>query len=60
VSDAGFEVVHEACNRAVVFAAVVGNGAGRKLACHRPARRNGARPRAETCTYIVLATYGFA
>ena len=28
VGDAGFEVVHEACDRAVVFAAVVGNDAG--------------------------------
>jgi hypothetical protein len=32
VRDAGFEVVHEAGDRTVVLAAVVGNDAGRELA----------------------------
>ena len=32
VGDAGFEVVHEARDRAVVFAAVVGDDAGRESA----------------------------
>ena len=39
VGDAGFEVVHEACDRAVVFAAVVGIDAGREFARDGPARR---------------------
>jgi hypothetical protein len=37
--NAGFEVVHEARNRALVLLAVVGDDAGRKLAGNRPARR---------------------
>ena len=32
VGNAGFEVIHKAGHRAVVFAAVVGNGAGREFA----------------------------
>ena len=36
VGDAGFEVVHEARDRAVVFAAVVGNDAGREFARDSP------------------------
>ena len=37
VCDAGFEVVHEAGDRAVVLAAIVGDDAGRKVACDRAA-----------------------
>jgi hypothetical protein len=37
VGDAGFEVIHEACDRAVVFAAVVGIDADREFARDGPA-----------------------
>jgi hypothetical protein len=39
VSDAGFEIIHEADHGTVVFAAIVGNETGSKLARNRPARR---------------------
>lgn len=47
VGDAGFEVVHEARDRAVVFAPVIGNDAGREFARDRPARRLIGRLRAD-------------
>jgi hypothetical protein len=37
VGNTGFEVVHEAGDRAVVLAAIVGNDPGRKLARNGPA-----------------------
>src|SRR6185437_4583574 len=47
VGDAGFEVIHEACDRAVVFAAVVGIDADREFARDGPARRLIGRLRAD-------------
>ena len=47
VGDAGFEVVHEAGNRAIVLAAIVGNDPGRELARNGPARRLIGRLRAD-------------
>ena len=47
VGDAGFEVVHEASDRAVVFATVVGNDAGCEFARDGPARRLIGRLRAD-------------
>src|SRR6266542_437349 len=55
VRDAGFEVVHEAHNRALVLLAVVGHDAGCKLAGNRPARRLVGRlgPHLELRPYIL-------
>src|SRR5512138_2780293 len=47
VGDAGFEVIHEACDRTVVFAAVVGIDAGREFARDGPAPRLIGRLRAD-------------
>src|SRR5262245_9850135 len=47
VGDAGFEVVHEARDRTVVLALVVGNDAGREFARDGPARRLIGRLRAD-------------
>ena len=47
VGNAGFEVIHEACDRAVVFAAVVGIDAGREFARDGRARRLIGRRRAD-------------
>jgi hypothetical protein len=46
MGDTGFEVVHEAGDRAVVFTAIVGDDAGREIARYRPARRLIGRLRA--------------
>jgi hypothetical protein len=47
VGDAGFEFVHEAGNRAMVLAVIIGNDPGRVLACNGPARRLMGRLRAD-------------
>src|SRR5215831_12797684 len=47
MGDAGFEVVHEAGNRAIVLAAIVGNDPGRELARNSSARRLIGRLRAD-------------
>ena len=47
VHDARFEVIHEAGDRTVVLAAIVGNDASRELARNGPARRLIGRLRAD-------------
>ncbi len=47
VRDAGFEVVHEAGNRSVVLAAIIGNDPGRELARNGSAWRPDRPPARE-------------